>query len=97
MKINRNDIVVGILANGDLYVAQGNPAIEELMNMNPVDTTERIYYSQLYYRVGYRTADGNYHVGTNTDAKNNSAIKTVNAFNRYAHMTSAPARIGSVA
>jgi hypothetical protein len=73
--MNRNDITVAVTKNGEMYIAQGNPAYDKLVNDHWLESADFcLYYSQLRYRVAWHS-NGLYHVGTRTEANAAGASK----------------------
>jgi len=97
MKIQRQDIFVAVLKNGEVYVAQGSPSISQIPDEQIADSSGHIWHSQLRHRVAYRTADGTYHVGTPTESEANNAVHKISTYIHRARMTGKPLYIGSIA
>jgi len=69
---NRNDISIYITDMGDMVIAQGGPAQENMDHRDGrsvcvMDTESALYFSQLRHRDAWITADGEYHIGTPTE------------------------------
>jgi len=53
--MNRNDFNIVVLDSGEVYVAQGRPALEALMDRAPFAAVETgLYHSQMRHRVAIR-------------------------------------------
>jgi hypothetical protein len=106
--MNRNDITVAVTQNGEMYIAQGNPAYEKLGDISGCVLHQResyLYYSQLRYRVAwYGRAPYNqslesgprYHVGTPTMAKAAGAVGTPFWIGGKLNATGTPRYVGKV-
>ena len=68
MKINRNDIMIAVTLDGEMYIAQGGPACDDLRGRNDLSDCEGgLFYSQLAHRCAWFEV-GSYCVGTPTEA-----------------------------
>lgn len=58
--MNRNDITLAVDVDGNMYIAQGNPALEALDNAvgTDYDCEINLYYSQVSHRCAALTPDG---------------------------------------
>ncbi len=72
---NRSDIAIAVTNDGEMLIAQGNPAISKLSERDDLaDYEAGLFFSQLRHRVAWRTVNQEnnqieYHVGTPTTAK----------------------------
>ena len=94
MRHQRNDITVAVTPDGDMYIAQGQPAYDAMDRLlgSDFECSEDLYYSQVYHRCAALTPDG-WAVCTPSEAKRNG-WRWVRYPARFGTATGTPVHVG---
>ena len=90
MSMRRNDITIAIDREGNVWAAQGGPAIDRLDDHDIATVEDGLYYSQLPHRAAWRY-DGDMIIGLPSEAPAGALV-----IGRQRGMTRAPKFVGRV-